>query len=616
MRDVDASGNLTYWDMNLNMNYDINYYYNEIAHTRVDIAEGAILNVYPIYNVTMTYVNGLYNSNKTETTNLFCKHYGAVNSVRLFEPLNVDSLLPDNLGYTFDGYYEDSSFTNRVGEGGDSYDPTHTTLYAKWNANTYEVTYDLQGVGATLSANSFTKTYETPATLISPTNIPAGYEFLGWYKEQACINEYDGQTDLTKIQDDDKTIYAKWRSAVVFNVLHGGNDINATVPHSIEITGATTITLPNTTATGYTFGGWYRSATDFSDANRVGGYNDPANVDSPTTFYAKWTANQYTINYNTVLTDANISQNSVPKTYGTPITLHNPSREGYDFAGWYKNYNSANKTYSDPYDGSTDIINTNGGSTTIFAKWTAHSYTIKYNVNGIGTAPNDKPKTYGTPVTLANPTNIPAGYTFDGWYSNSDLADANRYQGATDLTINNGVDVNVYARYKARITYNVNGHGSINPAYTDVVLNGNTVLPTLTNVAGFTFDLTNSWFENSNCEGASVGAAGSNYTAVEPKTLFAKWTENEYNIIYHNDDLQGVVYTLGYNKPTTRRYTEAKTLPTSENINRVGYSFAGWWTSDGTTTGQWGSQLTTIAVNTAEDKDMQDGMRYHMKLDL
>ena len=604
LRDIDASGNLTYWDMNLNMNYDINYYYNEIAHTRVDIAEGAILNVYPIYNVTMTYVNGLYNSNKTETTNLFCKHYGAVNSVRLFEPLNVDSLLPDNLGYTFDGYYEDSSFTNRVGEGGDSYDPTHTTLYAKWNANTYEVTYDLQGVGATLSANSFTKTYETPATLINPTNIPAGYEFLGWYKEQACINEYDGQTDLTKIQDDDKTIYAKWRSAVVFNVLHGGNDINATVPHSIEITGATTITLPNTTATGYTFGGWYRSATDFSDANRVGGYNDPANVDSPTTFYAKWTANQYTINYNTVLTDANISQNSVPKTYGTPITLHNPSREGYDFAGWYKNYNSANKTYSDPYDGSTDIINTNGGSTTIFAKWTAHTYTIKYNVNGIGTAPDDLPKTYGTPLTLTNPSNIPTGYTFDGWYSNSDLADANRYQGATDLTINNGVDVNVYARYKARITYNVNGHGSINPAYTDVVLNGNTVLPTLTNVAGFTFDLTNSWFENSNCEGASVGAAGSNYTVVEPKTLFAKWTENEYNIIYHNDDLQGVAYTSGYNKPTTRRYTEAKILPTSENINRVGYSFAGWWTSDGTTTGQWGSQLTTIAVNTAEDKDI------------
>ncbi|MBR5970249.1 MAG: InlB B-repeat-containing protein, partial [Lachnospiraceae bacterium] len=60
------------------------------------------------------------------------------------------------------------------------------------------------------------------------------------------------------------------------------------------------------------------------------------------------------------------------------------------------------------------------GDKTFYAKWTADTYNISYqNVNG---ASNSNPATYtiaDTPLTLADLTGGPTGYTFDGWYDDA-----------------------------------------------------------------------------------------------------------------------------------------------------------------------------------------------------
>lgn len=88
---------------------------------------------------------------------------------------------------------------------------------------------------------------------------------------------------------------------------------------------------PNPTATGYTFGGWYANAVcttlyDFNTALEADGYA-----------YAKWTANPYTVTFDlaggTLPTGA---ANTKTVTFdGKYNELPTPSREGYNFDGWY-----------------------------------------------------------------------------------------------------------------------------------------------------------------------------------------------------------------------------------------------------------------------------------------
>ena len=63
-------------------------------------------------------------------------------------------------------------------------------------------------------------------------------------------------------------------------------------------------------------------------------------------------------------------------------------------------------------------------------------------------------------------TSIKQGYKFAG-----------RYKDASYTEVYNVNDVKlIYARWKERITYNVNGHGT-DPEAVDVILNETTVLP-------------------------------------------------------------------------------------------------------------------------------------------
>ena len=87
--------------------------------------------------------------------------------------------------------------------------------------------------------------------------------------------------------------------------------------------------LPIPTKTGYTFAGWYENQ-EFS--------GDPV-TDVPTdstknlNFYAKWTANTYT-----VIFDANggsVNPTSAVTVAGKLTSLPTPTYDGYDFIGWY-----------------------------------------------------------------------------------------------------------------------------------------------------------------------------------------------------------------------------------------------------------------------------------------
>ena len=89
---------------------------------------------------------------------------------------------------------------------------------------------------------------------------------------------------------------------------------------------------------GYTFGGWYEDA-ECTDSRRFD-FDTQSQVMTDTTLFAKWIPNSYRVYYNLSLPDGSVYEpEDSYKTYvhGQELAMPVPSREGYEFCGWYDN---------------------------------------------------------------------------------------------------------------------------------------------------------------------------------------------------------------------------------------------------------------------------------------
>ena len=136
-------------------------------------------------------------------------------------------------------------------------------------------------------------------------------------------------------------------------------------------------------------------------------------------------------------------------------TENDITRTGYDFAGWYT---SADGGATLTGDALTAIGAGTAGDTALWAQWTAHEYTITYDLGNNATNASENPATYtieSDTITLAEPTRT--GYTFNGWYKGSIADEVNKVtqiaHGSTgDITLTAGWTANIYT-----ITYELDG---------------------------------------------------------------------------------------------------------------------------------------------------------------
>ena len=177
---------------------------------------------------------------------------------------------PTMTGYTFLGWFTDKACIY-------PYDITSpvtkdTALYAKWEINSYQVTFDSMG-GSSLDNQQVTYN-GTAATPSAPTK--AGYTFDGWFTDKDYTKSYDFATPVT----DDITLYAKWDIAsynVNFDSMGGSSLDNQQVTYN-----GTAATPSAPTKAGYTFDGW------FTDKDCTVAYDFNAPVTDNITLYAKW----------------------------------------------------------------------------------------------------------------------------------------------------------------------------------------------------------------------------------------------------------------------------------------------------------------------------------------
>ena len=137
---------------------------------------------------------------------------------------------------------------------------------------------------------------------------------------------------------------------------------------------------------GYQFTDWYLDDTK---------YDFNAAVTGDMTLTAKWTANSYTITFDT---DGGSAVAPITQGYGTTINaLAAPTKTGYTFMGW------------NPALPATMPA----GDMTIKAQWRINRYTVTFDTDG-GSEIAPITQDYGTDITApADPTR--EGYTFIGW---------------------------------------------------------------------------------------------------------------------------------------------------------------------------------------------------------
>ena len=255
---------------------------------------------------------------------------------------------PTKVGHTFAGWYIDDTFDTLWDFAADRI-TGDITLYAKWAAEEYTVTFNTSGGTAISPATVMYNEQMSKPT--APTR--ADHTFAGWYKDEALTMPWSFDTDIVT---EDITLYARWEVEQSLYTLDFDTNGGSAVPSQRIASNATATEPVNPIKVGYAFAGWYKDK-----ALTMPWSFDTDKVAGDITLYAKWEAaqSQYTLDFATNGGSAVPSQRIADNATATePV---NPTKAGYTFAGWYKDTN-----FTIPWNFNTDKVTVN---ITLYAKW-------------------------------------------------------------------------------------------------------------------------------------------------------------------------------------------------------------------------------------------------------
>ena len=350
-------------------------------------------------------------------------------------------------GYTFAGWNtaadgSGTSYTNgQLVSNLTATNGAEVTLYAQWNAVTYNIIYDL--AGGTVSGNPATYTVESGViTLVNPAKI--GFTFAGWtgtgldgatmdvtipagstghrsytatwtpntdtqYTVYHYLQNLDGagyalhltqpltgttgasvtpalQTPVGFTAPSTQTVIISADGSTVVNYYYDRNsyqvtwNVDGATTEVSYLYGATIVKPADPGKTGHTFAGWTPAVPATMPAENL-------------TFTATWTTNKYTVTW-----DVDGTTTTETYEYGATIVKPaDPAKEGYTFANW-----------------TPAVPGTMPAENLIFtAQWTVNQYTVTF-VLGNGQPDIVQTYAYGAPVTAPGAPSR-AGYTFGGW---------------------------------------------------------------------------------------------------------------------------------------------------------------------------------------------------------
>jgi uncharacterized repeat protein (TIGR02543 family) len=272
----------------------------------------------------------------------------------------------------------------------------------------YTVSYNSNGG----SNNPSSQTVQSGNTVTLPSpGIRSGYSFNGWVSSYNGGVYGAGSTSHAIVAN--TTFTASW-TQLTWTVSFNGN--GGTTPSSITVTQGQSLTLPNSTRTGYSLNGWYTAS---SGGSYVGTYNTSYTPSSNITLYAQWTANVPGFTDENIIGQIYLNQdiadagdNSVSATNATSYSIIS---SGTGLTPTWLSISS-----SGTLSGSTNVVGI---------------YTFKIEASGPGGTTQSNEKTLSV---------VYAGERIDGSLNAVQITTAKRYDGGNwiDLTIMRRFDGN------------------------------------------------------------------------------------------------------------------------------------------------------------------------------
>ena len=247
--------------------------------------------------------------------------------------------------------------------------------------------------------------------------VKEGYNFVGWFLDEACTKEYKFDKALNK----NSTIYAAFveKEYVITYIVDG-------VAQPVTFKWSETPSIAKPKKDGYVFKSWYL------DEALTQEYLFTQPVREELTVYAKF-VESYKIEYVVSPNGSETEDKEIVETENetAPIKPADPVVEGYDFAGWF-----LDKDFKTAYN--FDTVLTAG--TAIYAKLVEKEYTITYMVGGTDVVLDTvSTKYWSVPAQPETPQY--EGMYFFGWYLDEE------YKNSCDFSESFKVDTIVYAQF-------------------------------------------------------------------------------------------------------------------------------------------------------------------------
>ncbi|MBD5407887.1 MAG: SUMF1/EgtB/PvdO family nonheme iron enzyme [Treponema sp.] len=369
----------------------------------------------------------------------------------------------------------------------------------------------------------------------SPQTTKENCEFEGWYessdfREAAVVFPFDVQEDVT--------LYAKWlqKYTVSFDS-DGGTAVTPVTVHTLSAP-------PTVKKDGFTFGGWYTDSTFVELAVF------PLELDSDVTLYAKWQRN-FTVTF-----DTNGGTAVAPITAAVIETLPKPTKgDEYEFGGWYALPSLGGEAVAEPYLVKMD--------TTLYAKWNP-TYLVTFETNGGSEIASFRARTL---EAISSPER--AGFTFIGWYTDSEFSKAAEFPQALSH------DITFYAKWAQNftVTFETNGGSDVAALETSRIEES-----PVTTLDGNTFA---GWYMDAGFSDESKIVFP--YDVTRNITLYAKWTAEMYTITYDANGADGGTVP---ERVLVEKGGSFTVSANTGNLTKNGYAFTNWSTSADGTSGQ------------------------------
>lgn len=352
-------------------------------------------------------------------------------------------------GYTFDGFYANEELT--IPFDFSEAITKDTTIYLKWNINSYTVTFDPDGGSIVSGKNQVTVKYNS--LIEAPVCSKVGAEFAGWYIDPDRTVLFDFANDKVK---GNMTLYAKWANNLLTVKFDSGCDIKID-DRKINYNATLGVNFPSVDREGYKLIGWYKEesfknkvtdATIFNDSNF-----ENLSTEKVTTLYAKWSPITYTVSYNPNGGAGTMTDNEL--SYDEKIQLKENTfvKTGCRFIGWATSADG-DVLYGDKAT-VKNLTTADGAIVYLFAKWEKVDYRISYEFNGgVKIDGGNYPVDYynieeDCTISDLQYSSYPEYNHFLGWYEDAEFTKP----FANDLN-ENPRDIELFAKWDLVICYN------------------------------------------------------------------------------------------------------------------------------------------------------------------